>query len=317
MHMRSLTTIFASFLGLAGACTSDDYVAIPYYDAYLYPVVDYGYVDYTYWYDGYYDPYIGYAALTALPPGAQPDAEPDGGTHNVFPRPLNGLLAAWRAVVRPECVPHVAYVDYDEDGIPSSYEATFACVDQTVGDRTSTVTGTISIMDSDDNVKPSGFTVVLTNFSVTTSAGGNTRTRTLNGAATLTSSGDGRFQSDTALTVDFDFSDAGRTRVQGSYSSMGQATYTPDSSAGDDTFAAGIVTLSGTGMLTRMFEGNTQSRMLTRQTNPPLHWNRSCRMHNPESSGFDYGTLVYEDDHGSRVQLQFNGCGNPTVTTTG
>jgi hypothetical protein len=317
MRNRSVLPIIASLLSLVGGC-ADDVVSTPYYyDAYLWPVVDYGYVDSALWYDGYYDPYIGYVPLTSSPPGvALASGALDSGVQaKLLPRPLNGLLATWRAVLRPECVPNVETVDYDEDGIPASYEANFNCVDQTVAERTSSVTGTIAITDGDDNAKLSGFMVTFKNFSVATTVGGSTRTRTLDGTANLMSSGSGMFQTDTALTVMFDFADEGVTRTQGSYSALNQGTYTPDADAGDDVLAGGSITLSGTGMLTRSVGNATQTRSVTRQTNPPLHSTRACRTQYPESAGFDSGTVVFQDNNGSKIQVQFNGCGNKIITT--
>ena len=309
-------TIAASLLGIVGACTSDPYAPYYYYDAYVYPVVDYGYVDSALWYDGYYNPYIGYAALTASPPSVDPAGSAfDGGAQSSLPRPLIGLLAMWRAVLRPDCVPDVEVVDYDGDGVPASYNATFACVDIKVGDRTSSVTGTIAIADADDATKLSAYTVTFTDFSVTTSVAGNVRARTLNGTATWTPTDAGAFQSVTSITVAFDLTDAGRSPIQGTYSAMGLATYTPDASPEGDVFASGTASLSGTGTLTRMFDGVSQSRSITRQTNPPLHWNRGCRTQNADSPGFDFGTLVYQDDKGDKIELQFNGCGSANVTT--
>ena len=317
MRKRSMQTVFASLLGLVSGCADEVVTTYPYYyDSYLYPVADYAYVDTSLWYDGYYDPYIGY--LTITPPGTdKARGTPDGGQKRAFPRPLNGVFSMWRAMLRPDCAPAVEWIDLDEDGVPATYDATFACTDVTVGDRTSSVTGMVSIHDTDDSAKRSGYTVTFTNFTVTTSAGSLARTRTLNGTASLMPNDAGGFEATTNLDVVFDIADSGRTRIQGTYTSMNQGTYTPDANAGDDILASGNVVLSGTGTLTRMFANMGQSRTLTRATPAPLHWNRDCRVQNPDSSGFDSGTIVFQDNMQNKLQLQFNGCAAATITTGG
>jgi hypothetical protein len=175
----------------------------------------------------------------------------------------------------------------------------------------------VSIHDADDTAKLSGYTVTFTNFTVATSMGGIARTRTLNGTASLMPNDAGGFLASTNIDFNFDFADSGRARIQGTYSTMNQAAYTPDPSAGDDLFASGTVTFTGTGSLSRMFSNMGQSRSVIRETTTPLHWNRDCRAQNADSSGFDSGTLVFRDNQRGRVQMQFNGCGAPTITTGG
>src|SRR5689334_5519445 len=129
MPSRSRRIVLASLLGIAGACTTES-TTTPYYyyDAYAYPVVDYGYVDTMVWYDGYYDPYIGYATLTGSSPGAGlVKGTPDAGRGAAFPRPLLGLFAAWRVVLQHDCASMAEWTDSDEDGVPASYETNFNC----------------------------------------------------------------------------------------------------------------------------------------------------------------------------------------------
>ena len=317
MRKRSMQFVVASLLGLVGGCADETVTTYPYYyDAYLYPVVDYGYVDSVLWYDGYYDPYIGYPTAP-LPGTNNVHGTPDGGHAMAFPRPLNGVFSTWRVVLGHDCAPAVQWVDIDEDGVPSNYDATFACTDQTVGDRTSSVTGMVSIHDADDSARRSGYTITFTNFTVATTVGGLVRTRSLNGTASLMPNDAGGFQTSINVDFAFDLNDAGRSRIQGTYTTMSQAMYTPDPTAGDDVFASGTVTLTGTGTLTRMYAGTGQSRTLTRETPTPLHWNRDCRMQNPDSTGFDSGTVLFRDNQRSRVQVQFNGCAAGTISTGG
>jgi hypothetical protein len=304
----------------AAGCGSDDVETVATDDAFVAPLADYDTVyESALWYDGSYDPLTG-VFIGQVNPGdaATIDAgEVDGGPSvptRTLPRPLSGILAAWRVLVQGNCIPSTPFVDNDGDKVPASYTATFNCPNQVVGDRTATITGTVTIADADDNSKLSGFTVTFTNFNVVTVFNGKTRNRMVNGTATLTPAG-GMLQSATNLTVVYDFSDSSNKRAQGTYTTMGQGTYTPDTNVGSDTFAMGTVNLTGQATLQRLVNGATQSRTVTRQTNPQLHWNRSCKTQNNDSLGFDSGTLLYQDNQGSQLQLKFNGCSNPDITT--
>jgi hypothetical protein len=311
----------AALLVTAAGCGSDDPEVVATNDAFVAPLADFDWTyDYAMWYDGFYDPFTGVfvAQVTPGDAGATTDAgAPDGGVAvptKTLPRPLTGIFGAWRVLVTANCMPATPFVDNDGDGVPASYTATFNCPNQVVGTQTSTVTGTVSIADTDDNSKASGFTITYTNFTVTTVIGGRTRTRTTNGTSILTPVG-GTFQATHNLTVQYNLVDSNGKQAQGTWQTMGQGTYTPDASAGTDTFASGSVNLTGTGQLTRVISGVTQTRTVTRQTNPVLHWNRICKTQNPDSLGYDGGTLLYQDNQGSQLQLVFNGCSNPKITS--
>jgi hypothetical protein len=312
----------AALLVAAAGCGSDNPDVVATSGAFVAPLADFDWAyDYSLWYNGLYDPFTGVFvaqiypgdAATTVDAGVAVDAGAVVPTRTL-PRPLSGIFAAWRVLVTTSCIPSTPFVDNDQDGVPASYTATFNCPNQVVGDRTSTVTGTVSIADADDNSKNSGFTITFTNFNVTTIVGGRTRSRTVNGTAILTPVG-GTFQGATNLTTVFDLTDSNGDRAQGTYAAVEQGTYTPDASAGVDLFASGTVNLLGTGMLSRVVNGVTQTRTVTRQTNPQLHWNRGCKAQNADSLGYDAGTLLYQDNQGSELQMQFNGCGNPKITT--
>src|SRR5262249_45629460 len=154
--------------------------------AFVAPIADYGYVyDSAMWYDGAYDPltgvYIG--QITPGDAGVSDAGVLDAGAvvpTRILPRPLNGILGAWRVLVKGNCIPSTAFVDNDGDKVPASYTATFNCPNQVVGDKTTSITGTVTIADSDDNSKVSGFTITFTDFKVVTVVGNRTRTRTTN-----------------------------------------------------------------------------------------------------------------------------------------
>jgi hypothetical protein len=330
MRYTLLRAMVPSLVALVGACSSDENATTVATNAtYVAPVADFGITAETaLWYDGVYDPLAGIVIAQVTPTTGDAGIVVDGGALDagaldraaiakLFPRPISGLLAVWRAVVRADCVPMVPSVDNDQDGVPASYNATFNCSALTVGNRTSSVTGTVAITDTDDSAKLSGFSVTFTNFTVATTVAGRSRTRTLNGTATLAPATPSTFQSTTDLSVAFDFADPGAAHTLGTCSTKGQGTYMADPTVGTDVFAGGTVTFSGASTLSRTIAGASQSRPVARQTNSPLHWNRGCFAQNADSLGYDSGTLVYQDDRGSRVEVRFNGCGSPTIITSG
>jgi hypothetical protein len=309
----------AALLVAAAGCGSDDPEVVATSGAYVAPLADYDYVyDYSLWYDGVYDPLTG-VYIGQVNPG---DAGVEAGVLDAgavvptrtIPRPLNGILGAWRVLVQSSCIPEMPFVDNDGDKVPASYTATFNCPNQVVGDRTSTITGTVTITDADDNSKVSGFTITFTNFKVVTVIGNRTRSRVTNGTATLAPVGNS-FQSMINVTVAYDLTDSNGNSAVGTATIANQGQYTPDASVGSDTFAMGAVNLTGQTVLQRVINGATQSRTVTRQTNPQLHWNRSCKTQNAESLGYDSGTLLYQDTQGSQLQITFDGCKNPKIDT--
>jgi hypothetical protein len=281
-------------------------------------------LDSYYWDYGFYDPYYIYELVgigqiyggdggitTLVDSGVL-----DGGlvSQSRIPRPLGGLFAAWGARIAANCAPQTDFVDADGDGIPASYNVTFNCTNQVSSDRTTTVTGTVAITDTNDASVTGGFSATFTNFVVNVVRNdGTTRNRTLNGTTTFAPGLNNTFQGTRNLTIAFVSQDPNQTQITGTLVSQETATYTPDSTA-TDPFAAGTVSLAGTSTLTRSFQGSNVTRVVTRSTNPNLHWNRSCRTQNALSSGFDSGTLIYRDDAGSTATIVYSGCGTPSVT---
>ena len=319
--MRHKFLIFVpSVMAMMAACSSDDAEVVTSDGTYVAPVYDYDYATDAALLDtGVYDPALFYAVIAQVYPGdAAIDVEiPDGGvvsTSRKFPRPLAGLLSRWGVQVTAACAPTTAFDDVDQDGIPASYTATFNCANQVNGSRTTNLTGAITIADTDDNSAVAGATITFNNLAASVAiSGGDSRSRTLNGTITMAPSGTA-FQINRDTTVAFDFSDSSGKKAQGTHVMVAQATYTPDNAA--DVFAAGTFNLTGQGTLTRNFQGANQSRVVTRTTNPALHWNRACRSQNVAAAGFDAGTLIYSDDRGGKLQATWNGCGSPSISTT-
>jgi hypothetical protein len=285
------------------------------------------------WDYGYYDPYYIYAVVGQVIEGGDGGLleggklgiadggigggkTADGGSSiaSRLPRSLGALLSAWGARIRQDCPPMTQFVDNDGDGIPASYNATFNCQNETFGDRVTTVTGSVTVSDSSDSSVTAGLLITFTDFLVNVvKSDGSDRSRTLNGTVTFAPSDDGTYQGTHDLTIAFSFADPGQSPVQGTFVSHGTAVYTPDAGA-TDPFAAGMVDLSGQGTLTDNFSGLSTAHMITRSTNPPLHWNRSCRTSNANAIGFDSGTIVYSADNGNTLHVAFNGCSTPAIT---
>ncbi len=237
----------------------------------------------------------------------------DDTSESPIPRPLGALLDSWAAVVDPSCLPSVAFVDADRDHVPAAYSAMFACINQaSAGGRITNVTGGVTITDSDDRSSTSGYTITFNHFVVSVSLPGNNRARTLDGTISLVAEGRG-FHTARDLTVAFDQSANTNEHITGTNVTHEAADYAPDVGQADP-FAAGVVNLSGQSTLSRSFQGVDLSRTVTRSTQPPLHWNDSCRAATPTAPGFDAGTVMYVDNAAGSVQVIFNGCLNPTVT---
>jgi hypothetical protein len=237
----------------------------------------------------------------------------DDSSESTIPRPLGALLDSWASVIDPACVPNVAFVDADQDRVPASYSATFACTNQTsAGGRVTNVTGSVTITDGDDHSSTSGYAIAFDNFVVSVSIPGNARSRTLNGTISMVAA-TGAFRTTRNLTVAFDQSNNPNERITGTNVMSEAADYAPDAGQADP-FAGGVVNLSGQSTLSRSFLGTEQSRTVTRSTRPPLHWSGSCRAATPTAPGFDSGTLTYVDNEGGSVQVTFNGCSNQNVT---
>jgi hypothetical protein len=319
--------VTVALVGVLAACSSDEGTVVTAPGTFMAPVVDYDtVVDAAMWDEALYDPIlIGIVVAQVTPSdGGVADAEVpaeagaavDAGVPVVsrrIPRPLSALLAAWAARVTSDCVPMTAFTDGDQDGIPLTYTASYNCTNQVSGSRTTTVTGAVTITDADDNSALGGMSIVFNNFVVNTAIiDGDSRSRTLNGSISMLPSA-GTFVTSRNLSLAFDFAAKSGNRAQGTHVMAEQATYTPDPGL-TDPFASGSVNLSGQGTLSRVFQGVNESRIVTRTTNPALHWNRSCRAQDPTAAGFDAGTLIYTDDKAGTFRLAFSGCGAPTAS---
>ncbi len=101
----------AALLAAAAGCGSDTPETVATTDAFVAPVADYGTVyDSALWYDGLYDPLTGVFVGQVTPgdAGTTDAGELDAGAivpTATLPRPLSGIFAAWRVLVKAGCIP--------------------------------------------------------------------------------------------------------------------------------------------------------------------------------------------------------------------
>ncbi|AKU98642.1 hypothetical protein AKJ09_05306 [Labilithrix luteola] len=230
------------------------------------------------------------------------------------PRPLDTLLRTWGAIVDATCVSGDDIVDDDGDGVPASWSASFGCTNVPAGSQTSTVTGGVTIQDTDDTSSDSGFVVGFQSFLVdVVRSDGFGRSRTLTGRAYLVASGSppASYTVRQRLNIVFTLVQPTKADLNASYASDTQALYVPDPLVLSTTpFSLGTLTLSGASSVVIGGAGYP----LSRTSDPPLHWNRGCRMQSPPGLGFDSGALVYSNVNGANVRIQFDGCVDRQVT---
>src|SRR5260370_6614739 len=319
--MRYSSVLGKSFVGVAlslAACSSNGSVSTTGYVAPV-PYATVG-MDYGMWDYGYYDPFYIYSVVGQIVQGGD-SGSLDGGASEAstplppsrVPRPLGALLSAWGARIKSDCIPETEFVDEDADGIPASYSATFNCTNQMSGDRTTTLTGTVTVSDANDSSRTAGLSMQFTNYVVVVAkTDGTSSSRTLNGSLAFLPANGNTFQGTSDVGIVFELVEPNQVRPVGDITGMATAIYAPDASA--DPFAKGVVQFSGTQVLNRDYQGANLSRRVTRSTSPSIHWNRGCRTEDPSSAGYDSGTLVYQDDAGSSLRLDYSGCGAPIVT---
>lgn len=235
-------------------------------------------------------------------------------TSRPVPRPLDTLLRTWGAIVDGTCVTGDAIVDHDGDGVPASWNGSFGCSNVPASSQTSTVTGDVTIADSDDTASDSGFVVGFKSFLVdVVRSDGFGRSRTLTGAAYLIPSGSPptSYTVHQRLNIAFTLVQPTKADLFASYASDTQALYEPDPLVASSTpFSAGTLTLAGASSVVIAGAGYPQSRT----SEPPLHWNRACRVQSPPGLGFDNGAIVYSNANGANVRIGFDGCIDRQVT---
>ena len=102
--------------------------------------------------------------------------------------------------------------------------------------------------------------------------------------------------------------------TQASFESSGTTTYLPDADLKPTTRSQhGSVTSS---VHTTITYGGV-AHTWTRRAALSLHWNLSCRSAGSTLSGFDGGGVLYTDERGNSLRIDFISCSNWTVTLNG
>jgi len=252
-----------------------------------------------------------------------------------YPKPIYKLLRAWGALVPNECVTETQWVDADSDGVPLNAVYTFLCSLQPGSippgrsesdGRTVEVSGRVTIADVDDAISNNGYRVQFDAFTVRVSRpSGLTRTRTLSGewivsakagsAAAYVPFSNGLDMA-TSLTVSQVYATPTGS-LTWTHRLVGNTSYVPDGDTMLEPFARGTAVISGAATHSMQLGDRVWLRTWSRQTEPSLHWNRSCRDVDPLGYGFDDGRVRYFDDRGNSLIVDFDGCGVPMVTING
>ena len=231
-----------------------------------------------------------------------------------LPRPLAKLLRAWSAPVPTSCWTVESSADADEDGIPTAASILFGCSSSTYD-----VSGTGIVLDDSDESATSGFAVGLGDLRVTERLvpGADPRSHTIDGSFLVyvrpdPSPGAVDAKIDVGVAVTGVADNAALSDV--SFHSTGLTTYYPDADLGPTTRSRrGSVTSSVKTTLTE----RGVARTWTRQGAPALHWNLSCKTVSSSMPGFDGGSVVYTDDRGNVLRIDFTSCTTWTVTLNG
>jgi hypothetical protein len=260
-----------------------------------------------------------------LDDGAEPAAMIDGavGLRWRLPKPVYKLLDAWGALIDETCTTETEWVDKDEDGVPADTTVVFDCVEKlgTTGNVV-TITGKITVRDNDDAVPGGGFDVAFQRFAVKTARlDGSADGRTLDGSSRLLVLGtppnpwkgihlvkDFRMELERTLVTGL--------RIEAVQTSYLTGLYAPDRMiTSRDPLARGALTFEGKGEVEQY--GRTWTRSFA--TDPSLHWSRACAEAKPSAPGFDGGAVLFRDDSGRVLRIQFRGCGKwvETYRSTG
>jgi hypothetical protein len=247
------------------------------------------------------------ATLAPVAPAVpRPIAEP-------LPPPVGALLEAWQidSPVFGQCVQKTGdLIDVDRDGIPKYGSYVFDCQDFVANGRHVTVTGVVTVEDTDDTSPRSGFQLVWNGFSASaTPVAATSRlgawSRKLNGSLETDPGPAGEW----ILTKDYDLTRSSDSR---SATVTGQtiSTYVP--SDANHPFAAGDVKIDALDSVD-LPDGSTTT--LRQVTQPSLHTNAVCRAES--QLGFDSGSLSVEREDQPVLAVSFDGCGHYQATSGG
>ena len=238
--------------------------------------------------------------LNMLPDSAGASLKLSSG-HNL-PKQLVGLLPQRGLTTLEEetCISFEGdLTDTDLDEIPVAAKAVFDCAFSEDGSDM-TITGSAYFQDADDQDVLSGYAIRFEDFVTTESKDGQMSRLELDQSFILAID---ELKSLYVIENDLELN---ATTAEGSFSYSELATlgYAPDDVA--VPFVAGTFALNSV----TTWQSGTDVYQLTGIA-PALHYSATCE------SGFDAGTIAYEDNAGNSLGLVYNACNNVTVLYNG
>jgi hypothetical protein len=212
--------------------------------------------------------------------------------------PQGGLSAL--STEADECITFTGdFTDADLDEIPVDATFTFDCAYNEEGSNF-TVTGSAHFQDANDEDALSGYAVEFVDFTVSETKDGETNTLELDQTFVL-----GIDDNQSLYVIENDL-DLNATTSEGSftYSELATLGYAPDDVT--DPFAAGSFAFNSV----TTWQSGEDVYQLT-GVSPALHYSATCE------SGFDAGTVGFEDNFSNSLIITYHACNNVTVLYNG
>jgi len=179
------------------------------------------------------------------------------------------------------------------------------------------VSGTAFMIDDNDQDPASGFALGLRDLRVLSRTTGGSIARTADASFLVFLRPDpspGAVDMKLDAHVDSTRAASNGAITQASFESSGTTTYLPDADLTPTTRSQhGTVTSS---VHTTITYGGV-AHTWTRRAALSLHWNLSCRSAGSTLSGFDGGGVLYTDERGNALRIDFNSCSSWTITLNG
>lgn len=188
--------------------------------------------------------------------------------------------------------------DVDNDGVYADATATFSC-----SGTGFTVSGTMHVHDNNDGDATSGYTVTVTNLTI--SSGGTTLVENLTWDLTKT----GTYSYALTFDLKLQYTDSSGTLV---FEDKGSPTYTADPPIAGITylgpFAAGTFTFDGS---VSYQDANGLYQLTRKSGQGGVHYDSTC------TTVFDSGNITYKDTSGNTAVISFPTCGTVHLTYNG
>jgi hypothetical protein len=212
--------------------------------------------------------------------------------------PRRGLSAL--STEEDECITFTGdFTDADLDEIPVDATFTFDCAYREEGSDF-TVSGNAHFQDANDEDAVSGYAIEFIDFTISETKNGQTNRLELNQTFVL------GINDDKSLYVIENDLELNATTPAGSftYSELATLGYAPDDVT--DPFAAGTFALHSA----TTWQSGEDIYQLTGASSA-LHYSATCE------SGFDAGTVGFEDNFNNNLIITYNACDNVTVLYNG